>query len=323
MNNGIVKSYGRPATLATTQIIPKNGFSDLLFQNWIDYLDAKPKTVQTYTRAIRQFMDWLHTEQIHNPERSHIRAYRDYLTASGHKPTTVQSYLAAVKQFFNWTEESGLYPNIAKGVRLIEKIDTTTHKHGYLTTRQVKRLLETIDRSTEKGLRDYAMISLMVTTGLRTISISLARVEDLGTIGDYPALFYQGKGHSEKDTFVKITEPVELAINEYLKSRTSRKPDDPLFSSTANRNNGKPLTTRAISGIVKKRLEDAGIVSDKITAHSLRHTAGTLNIRAGGSLQETQQLLNHRQLTTTQIYAHALDKEQSKSEERISDLIFG
>ena len=66
----------------------------------------------------------------------------------------------------------------------------------------------------------------------------------------------------------------------------------------------------------------AGYDSDRLTAHSLRHTAATLNLLAGGTLQETQQLLRHSSINTTTIYAHNLDRAQSKSEERIANAIF-
>lgn len=293
-----------------------------LFQSWLSYLDAKPKTIQTYTRSIKQFMLWLASKGIARPDREDIRRFRDEM-AIGHKPNTVQAYMAALKQFFNWTEEAGIYPNVSKGVQLIEKVDGSEHLHGYLTSKQAKRLLDSVDRSTTKGKRDYAMLALMMTTGLRTISISLALVEDLGAVGDCAALFYQGKGHSQKDTFVKLSDPVEAAIRDYLASRGRVSGSDPLFASTANRNQGQAMSTRAISGVCKARMKAAGYDSEKLTAHSLRHTAATLNLRAGGTVEETQQLLNHKNISTTMIYSHVIDREKSQSEQRISGLIFG
>lgn len=293
-----------------------------LFQSWLSYLDAKPKTIQTYTRNIKQFMLWLASKGISRPDRQDIRAFRDEMAAD-HKPNTVQAYIAAVKQFFNWTEEAGVYPNIAKGVQLIEKAESSEHLHGYLTSKQAKRLLDAVDRTTLKGKRDYAILALMMTTGLRTISVSLALVEDLRTAGDSAALYYQGKGHSQKDTFVKLSEPVEAAIRDYLAARGRVSGSDPLFASTANRNQGQAMSTRAISGVCKARMKAAGYDSEKLTAHSLRHTAATLNLRAGGTVEETQQLLNHKNIATTMIYSHVIDREQSQSEERISGLIFG
>ena len=79
------------------------------------------------------------------------------------------------------------------------KLDTE-HKKDYLTTKQVARLLGAIDRSTLKGLRDYAMLSVMVTTGLREISIVRADIGDIRTAGDAVALFYQAKGTKKKRT---------------------------------------------------------------------------------------------------------------------------
>lgn len=320
MNNLQIRP-GVPIPVRNSALVTEE-LKTALFEDWLKYLDASQKTIQTYTRSIRQFILWLSEECITRPTRDDIRKYRDHLAETGKKPTTVSSYLMACKQFFNWTEEKGIYPNIAKGVKLIDKIDTTTHKHGYLTTKQIQRILNGLDRTTLKGLRDYALISLMVTTGLRTISVSLAKVEDIGTAGDYAALYYQGKGHSSKDSFVKLADPVEKAIGAYLKARNA-KPGEPLFSSTANRNKGQAMTTRAISGTVKDCMKNVGIISDKLTAHSLRHTAGTMNIRAGGTLQETMQLLDHRQIATTTIYAHAVQREKNQSEERISAMIFG
>ena len=146
-----------------------------LFSRWTSYIDASPKTVDTYTKAIKQFFLYLRAAVITQPKREDIVAYRDYLKED-HKPTTVQSYLAAVKLFFQWTAQEGLYPNVAERVKGA-KLDTE-HKKDYLTSKQTAKLLAAIDRSTLKGKRDYAMLSLMVTTGLRTISVIRADIGD-------------------------------------------------------------------------------------------------------------------------------------------------
>lgn len=291
-----------------------------LFDKWVQYIDASPKTVETYSKAIKRFLVYLNDNGINAPQRADILAYREYLKLS-HKPTTVQSYIAAVKLFFQWTAQESIYPNIADRVKGA-KLDTE-HKKDYLTTKQVNRLLNNIDRSSLKGLRDYAMLSLMVTTGLRTISIIRANVEDLRTVGDDTALFYQGKGHEEKADYVKIAEPVEEAIRAYFKCRGNVNGDAPLFSSIANRNSGERMTTRSISRAVKEHLIDAGYDSDRLTAHSLRHTAATLNLLNGATVEETQQLLGHSNINTTLIYSHALERAKNDSERRIAKAIFG
>lgn len=291
-----------------------------LFNRWTSYIDASPKTIDTYRKAIKQFFIYLQENGIRQPQREDIVAYREYLKED-RKPTTVQSYLAAVKLFFKWTEQEGFYPNIADRVKGA-KIDTE-HKKDYLTTKQVNKLLGTIDRSTLKGKRDYAMLSVMVTTGLRTISIVNANIEDMRTAGDATALFYRGKGHEEKATYVKLAEPVEDAIRDYLTARGTTDGTEPLFSSVANRNKGGRMTTRSISRVAKDSLIDVDLISDRLTAHSFRHTAATLNLLNGGTVEETQQLLDHANINTTLIYSHALERAKNNSEKRIAKAIFG
>lgn len=303
-----------------TAIAGRNEVTAELFSRWTSFIDASPKTVDTYSKNIKRFFVYLVENGITQPQREDIVAYRDYLKVD-HKPTTVQGYLAAVKLFFQWTEQERLYPNVAQRVKGA-KLDNE-HKKDYLTTKQVNKLLGAVDRDSLKGLRDYAILSVMVTTGLRETSIVNANIGDIRTAGDAVALFYKGKGHEEKATYVKLAEPVEEAVRAYLKARGETDPEAPLFSSIANRNNGERMTTRSVSRIAKTRLIDVGLESDRLTGHSLRHTAATLNLLNGGTVEETQQLLDHANINTTLIYSHALERAKNNSEERIAKAIFG
>lgn len=227
----------------------------------------------------------------------------------------------AVKLFFQWTEQEGLYPDIAKHIKGA-KLDRE-HKKDYLTPKQVSKLLASIDRQGVRGLRDYAIICLMVTSGLRTVEVMRANIEDIRTVADFTALYIQGKGHEEKNTYIKVVEPVEDAIRAYLTARGIAEPTEPLFTSDSDRNSGERMTTRSISRIVKNALRAAGFNSDRLTAHSLRHTTATLNLLNGGTVEETQQLLRHTNINTTMIYSHALERAKNNSEERVAKAIFG
>lgn len=308
------------AVLENTSILETSVISTELFNRWTSFIDASPKTVETYSKNIKRFLAYLMENGITQPQREDVIAYRDYLKLK-HKPTTVQGYLAAVKLFFQWTQQEGIYPDVSQRVKGA-KLDTE-HKKDYLTTKQVAKLLSSIDRSTLKGMRDYAMLSVMVTTGLREISIVRADVGDIRAAGDATALYYQGKGHEEKADYVKLAEPVEEAIRAYLKARGETDPKAPLFSSIANRNTGERMTTRSVSRVAKDRLIAVGLESDRLTGHSLRHTAATLNLLNGGTVEETQQLLGHANINTTLIYSHALERAKNNSEERIAKAIFG
>ena len=295
------------------------GLQSDLYLRFVAFIDAKPKTIETYKRALRQMFKYFSDNGIINPQREDILSYRDYLKAD-HKPTTVQNYITATRLFFQWTEQERIYPNIAAHVKGA-KLDRE-HKKDYLTSRQVKAVLGDIDRSTDQGKRDYALIALMVTGGLRTIEASRADIGDLRTLGDNTVLYIQGKGRDEKTEYIKISAPVEAAIRDYLKTRTDTTPDAPLFPSMSNNSKGQRMTTHAISHIAKATMQAAGYNSDRLTAHSLRHTAVTLSLLAGKNLAEVQQFARHANIATTQIYNHALDKAKNGCSEAIANAIF-
>lgn len=314
MNELIISDQSRALTA-------QKALSADLFSRFISFLDAKPKTVETYTRALRQLFNYLSLNgSLQNPTREDIVAFREELKASGHKPTTVTNYINATRLFFQWTEQEGLYPNIAahiKGAKLDRDF-----KKGYLTSRQVKAVLEKVERDSLHGLRDYAMLVLMVTGGLRTIEVSRANIGDLRTAGDNTVLYVQGKGRDEKTEYIKIDAKVEEALRYYLKARGENNPEAPLFASLSNNSRGQRMTTRAISGVVKEHLREAGYDSDKLTAHSLRHTAVTLSLLAGKDITEVQQFARHANIATTMVYNHAIDKAKNGCSEAIAKAIF-
>lgn len=302
------------------QIQQKQTLRADMFNSFIAYLDTSEKTVQTYTRALKQLFKYLAINNIQHPQRADILAFRDDLKATGKKPTTVQNYITATKIFFKWTDQEGLYPNIAENIKGAKL--NRDHKKDYLTATQAKEIINSIDTSTLKGLRDYAIIVLMTTGGLRTIEVSRANIEDLRTVGGNTVLFIQGKGKEEKTDYVKISPQVEKAIRAYLRDRGKTSEDSPLFASTSNNNKGKRLTTRTISGIVKETFKKAGYDSDRLTAHSLRHTAVTLSLLAGKDITEVQQFARHANIGTTMIYNHSLDKAKNTCSEAITEVLF-
>lgn len=296
------------------------GFTDELRLRFIAYLDAAPQTVSTYSRALRQMMRFFAQHGITAPQRADILAYRDELRAT-RTPATVQNYITAARRFFAWTEQEHIYPNVAehiKGAKL-----SKDHKKDCLTSSQVKTLLSGMERGTLQGKRNYAIATLMITGGLRTVEVARANLEDLRTVGDMPVLYIQGKGQQERTEYVKLSEPVEAAIRDYLISRASAGGgSSPLFESLSNNSRGHRMTTRAISGIIKHAMTEAGYSSPRLTAHSLRHTAVTLSLLAGESLEEVQQFARHANIATTMIYNHALDRAKNGCSDVISRAIF-
>lgn len=306
-------------TTANTEILESQNLTMNMMQDFISFIDASPNTVETYTRGVKQLYRYLSLNGIDRPCREDIIAFRENLKKE-HKATTVQNYMVAVKLFFKWSASRGLYPNIAenlKGAKISRE-----HKKDYLTSKQIKRVLATIDTDTIQGKRDYAIVALMVTAGLRDTEVVNANIEDLRTVGDFTALYLLGKGRDEKSEYVKIVEQVEDAIRNYLALLPPQDEKNPLFICLSNKNKGGRLTTRSVSRICKNALVTAGYDSSRLTAHSLRHTAVTLSLLGGKSLQEVQQFARHSNISTTQIYAHNLDRAKNNCEETVAKAIF-
>lgn len=307
------------AVLDRAELTAQQTVSAELFIRYIAFLDASPKTTETYTRDLKQLFMFLQERGINQPTRADILAFKDYLKDSGRKPTTIQNYITATRLFFRWTAQEGIYPNIADHVKGA-KLDRE-HKKDYLASSQVKDILSTIERDSIKGKRDYAMLVLMITGGLRTIEVSRANVQDLRTLGDSAVLYLQGKGKEERTDYIKLDPAVEKTIRAYLKARGQAEPTDPLFTSTSNNSKGARLSSRSVSEIVKDRLRGAGYDSERLTAHSLRHTAVTLSLLAGKDITEVQQFARHADISTTMIYAHAVDKAKNSCSKAIADAI--
>lgn len=296
-------------------------FSRDLFDRFLNYTDVKPTTMKGYITCIRQFSKWLNANGITQPQREDIKAYKRHLDESKFTAGTKAQYLRSVKHFFKWADAEGLYPNIADNIKAA-KVRADNTKRDSFSEEDIKRILESIDRSTEAGKRNYAMIILSVTCGLRIIEMQRADIEDLQTIKGQKVLYIQGKGHDSKDDYKKLVPEVAAAIDDYLQCRENIKKSEPLFVGTGNRARGNRLTEPSISRIIKQTFIAAGYDSKKLTAHSLRHTSNTMLFKSGADLYKVQQHARHSDPKTTEVYLHVLDKEADTSEQDIYNQIF-
>lgn len=297
-------------------------FNTSLFNRFIDFTDRKDSTVKGYLTCIRQFVKWLTDNAIEQPTREDIKSYRLYLQNRGDLATSTQAqYLRAVKHFFHWTAAEGLYPNIADNIHS-QKV-SRTHKKDALQRDDVAKIADSIDRTDEQGKRLYCIYMLCITCGLRCVEIHRANIGDLKTVGDRCYLYVQGKGHDEKDSPVLIIPELKEAINEYLKTRESKAtPKSPLFTSTSNRSKGKRIAETTLSTMIKDLLVSAGYDSDRLTAHSLRHTSGTGAYKATGNLFLAQKHQRHASPETTEIYIHAEEREERQTEQQVYNYFF-
>ena len=276
-----------------------------LVDRFINSQDVKQSSKLLYRRTLKQYFNWVNNKAYLLSEiaRPQLLEYKEELLASGMSSLTVSSYITSVRRFYEWTEANKFYPNVAKGIKSPKR--KQQFKKQPLLPSQATELLSYYQ---SKASRDYAIINLLLRTGLRTIEVIRANVEDIVFKGSQRVLLIQGKGRDEKDNFVLLTDKTYQPVAQYL--ATNNKVNGPLFTSTSNNSNGDRLTTRTISYIAKEGLKAIGLDERAFTAHSLRHTTAVNILRAGGSLETAQFTLRHSSPATTQIYTSTLNEER-------------
>lgn len=255
--------------------------------------------------------------------------------------STIKLYMQSVKQFFSWTDAERIYPNVAANIHT-PKI-ANTHKKDSLTVDEVQTIERSIkataaeraqdaeaaakdtagrmQRTDEQGKRLYAMYLLAVNAGLRTIEISRANIKDIEVKNGSATLYVWGKGHTAPDAAKPLAPAVYEAIKDYLQSRQDELTgNSPLFAATGNRSGGKRLATTTISTMLKRAMQTAGYDSDRLTAHSLRHTAGqSIMDITGQNIYMAQQYMRHESPATTEIY---LDNNNAKQDAAMANNLY-
>lgn len=300
---------------------------------------VKASSRELYARTITRFFDWVSRTRrgLGSMTRRDIDDYTDYLSDSktGLSTLTQASYIISVRKFFEWTESHKLYPNIAKGVKTPPR--EKLHQRHYLPQDNSRDFLSWFSDKGERdfeeksskdshylkdleslreyykarGLRDFAIVNLMIRTGLRTIEVSRLRIKNLSYISGKRVLYVWGKGRNSADRYIRLSDKAYQPIEEYLRTRSNARPEEPLFTSVSRRDFGQSMSTRSISRICKEGMEAIGLRGREYTAHSLRSTTACLFLKNGGSLREVQTLLRHSSPNTTQIYLEDLREEEA------------
>jgi integrase/recombinase XerD len=164
-----------------------------------------------------------------------------------------------------------------------------------LAPKQVRAMLATCDRRRAIGRRDYAILLLLSRLGLRAAEVAALRLEDI----DWRAgvIVVRGKGSTEER--LPLPADVGEAIAAYLRRGRPRRSEREVFLTVVAPIRG--LAPQGVSEVVRVASERAGVGS--FGAHRLRHTAATQLLRAGASLSEVAEVLRHRSVTVTALYA--------------------
>lgn len=304
-----MKKSGALVRSKTTAVVKAPLTISELIAQFIASQDVRPSSKGLYTRTLNQYFKWIHSSgiQLQDVTRIEILTYKQDLLDNGLSPLTVGSYLTVVRKFYEWAEGNKYYPNVAKGIKTPHR--KQQFKKQPLSTTQGHRLIQYYQERAVDSQRDYAIVNLLIRTGLRTIEAIRVNVEDIIFKGDKRVVLIHGKGRDEKDNFVILTDKTYQPIADYLQTRGRTKSGEPLFISTSNNSRGERLSTRTISYIAKEGLKAIGLNSKEYTAHSLRHTTAVNILRQGGTIEDAQGVLRHSSPVTTQIYTATIKEE--------------
>lgn len=290
--------------------------------------DVKASSLKTYRESLGQFFRWVTAsgKNFASLTSADIVEYKQHLLETGHQNLTVRSYIVAVRKFYQWAEGKRLYADIARPVKVPKANQGGTGRHFikmHLTERQGAELLKQF----RNNPRDFAIVNLMLRTGLRTIEVSRARVGDIKNRSGKRILQVWGKGMDTPDpsVFVVLTDATYGPIRDYLDTRPGALAGEPLFATcgrgfnevksgpqkgTIRPHAGGHMTTRLIQMLVKRGLRAIGLDDHAYSAHSLRHTTATQIIKNGGTLLDVKRTLRHSSVNTSMIYTASIEEEE-------------
>lgn len=273
-------------------------------------------TVRNYKHYLSVFRNWFEKnyqqEYIQRLTSEIVRHYRLYLTHYNDiqgrtlSKATQSYYIISLRAFLKYLSRKGIKSLSADNVDL-PKAESRSLK--FLSREQVERLLSMPDLQKPEGLRDRAILEVLFSTGLRVSEMAKLdrdkidlKQREFGIIGKGRrprVVFLTERSAGWLDRFIKSREDV----NKPLWIRFSGKKSDPTSSSEKMR-----LTVRSIQRIVEKYRLMAGLPI-KVSPHVLRHSFATSLLQNGADLRSVQEMLGHKNVSTTQIYTHVTNPQ--------------
>ncbi|MFO0849953.1 MAG: tyrosine-type recombinase/integrase [Gemmataceae bacterium] len=277
-------------------------------------------TRQSYLQAVRQFFDWFEGRRLAllDIRPVHVAAYVELLSRERSAPT-VKQHLAAIRMLFDHLVVGQVVEmNPAAAVRGPSH-SVKKGKTPVLDEDEARQLLDAVDVSTAVGLRDRAVIGLMIYTFARVGALVAMNVEDYYPQGKrwWVRLHEKGGKRHEVPCHHRLEEFLDTYLTELGQAAAKKQP---LFRSAAGRTGGLTdtrLTRGDVYRMVRRRAADAGIAT-AIGCHTFRATGITNYLVNGGTLERAQQLANHESARTTKLYDRRDDKLSLDEVERIS-----
>ena len=294
-----------------------------LFSEYLEIeRNVSPYTLRNYKQYLQRFCNWIFKNYgdlvIEKIDTEKVRKYRLYLSRfvdSNEMPlkkVTQSYYLIALRAFLKW-----LVKNDYK-VLSPEKIElpkTESRSLKFLTSTQVEGLLSQPQISEVRGLRDKAVLEMLFSTGLRVSELTRLNRERINfESGEFGVI---GKGGRARVVF--LSERAGYWLKKYLNKRRdgwrplfirhNYKEDKKILSQKEAEN--MRLSVRTIQRIVIKYARKARLPL-KVSPHGLRHSFATDLLASGADIRSVQEMLGHKNISTTQIYTHVTNMQLKK-----------
>lgn len=225
-----------------------------------------------------------------------VLKYKAYLLQKGLRPATINRRLSAIKSLVKFARKVG---KCAYGLEDIDGEKNQSYRDTTGVSIDVfKRVLKQCDRSTLKGVRDYAILHLFWSNALRRNELSLLDVKDFQP--NDKTLAIVGKGQAQKQ-IITISEASTQAILAWLNARKTTDPDAPLFVAVSHNKRGHRLTGEALRQLVEGYCLKVG-VTKKMSPHRIRHSSITHALDETGDVRKVQKLSRHKKIETVMIY---------------------
>jgi site-specific recombinase XerD len=280
-----------------------------------------PNTRRAYAQAVREFMAWCEMvgiPTIAEVQPVHVAAYIEQLGQERSAPT-VKQRLAAIRHLFDWLVTGQVIPvNPASSVRGPRHV-VKKGKTPVLSPKEARRVLDAIDITTPAGLRDRALIGLMVYSFARIGAALAMKVEDVYVQDRRLWVRLREKGGKRHE--MPCHHNLEVYLHEYLTAAgIEDDPKGPLFR-TIGRVTGQltrtPLPQANAYAMIRRRAASAGIMT-KVGNHTFRATGITAYLKNGGTLERAASMANHASTRTTQLYDRRSDEVTLDEVERIA-----
>lgn len=290
---------------------------------YLSLKDISETSKDTYRERLQNFNKYLKKVNIHFNEVTHkdMLAWKKQAIKK-YSEHTLNNLLIVINDFYKWYgDNNNSFKNPAEKIHKIK-----IHKRFFrypLTYIQSAKLFD-LECNDLYDKRDKAMAMLMLLHGLRCKEVAKLDIADIGTRDEKKVLSVLRKGSTHKREIL-LSQASYNFIQDYLNDIQFIYDRVPLFVSFSDRNRGKRLSPGSVSRIINELLIKTQIKKpqDKsITAHSLRHTCAYLAIKNGENIYDVQALMDHKSITTTEIYTvFSLDekRENNKIPGRIAE----